>query len=280
MAHETTARWYELVPRVLEVRRVARVTPRTARITLGGSDLAGFQQAAPGDHVKVCLPVPGGDGEPVLPVFGDDGMEPTPPDRPQPIMRDYTVRAHRPEAGELDLDFVLHVGGAAAQWAAAAAPGDRIGIVGPRGSLIVPFDYDWYLLGADETGLPALARWLESLPAGVPVTAFVEVADAEDEQKIDSVADVSLTWLHRAGVAPGRSDVLERAVRAFVPPAGDGFVWFAGEAGTLRPIRRHVRNELGIHPDHTDIDGYWKAGTVNLDHHEADPDVADGGAGA
>lgn len=272
MAHESSVRWYDLKPRVLEVRRVERITPRLARVTLGGSDLDGFQEAAPSDHVKVCLPLPGGDGEPVLPLFGDDGMEPSPPEGPHPIMRDYTVRSYRPAVGELDLDFVLHPGGAASQWASAAVPGDRLGIVGPRGSVVIPFDYDWYLLGADETALPALGRWLEQLPAGAAVSAFVEVADAQDEQKLESAADVSLTWLHRDGAEPGTSPLLETAVRAFVPPPGDGFVWLAGEAGTLKPIRRYVRNELAIPADQVDIDGYWKRGTINLDHHDEDPE--------
>ncbi|GGS52706.1 siderophore-interacting protein [Planobispora rosea] len=262
--HDISVVRYDLKPRLLEVRRAEWITPSTVRVTLAGDDLAGFQERAPQDHVKLFFPVDGA-GAPVMPAVGPDGWE-FPPGAPDPVFRDYTVRSHRPGAGELDIDMVVHGHGPASAWAAQAAPGQRIGVLGPRGSVVVPFNFDWYLLGADETALPALARWLEALPAGARVIAFAEVADAREEQHIETAADVTLTWLHRDGAAPGASGVLERAVRELELPPGDGFVWIAGEAGALKPIRRHLR-EAGHPKEWTDIDGYWKRGTANLDHH-------------
>lgn len=166
--------------------------------------------------------------------------------------------------------MVIHGHGPGSSWAEQAAPGKRVGVLGPRGSVMVPLDYDWYLLGADETALPALARWLEALPAGVTVIAFAEVAGAEEEQEIASAADVTLTWLHRGGAAPGTAGLLERAVRGVTRPPGEGFAWVAGEADTLKPIRRYLRGEFGLPKDRVDVDGYWKRGVVNLDHHAED----------
>nr|WP_246251703.1 siderophore-interacting protein [Ancylobacter pratisalsi] len=40
---------------------------------------------------------------------------------------------------------------AASTWALAARPGDRLEIGGPRGSAIIPADFDWYWLVGDET---------------------------------------------------------------------------------------------------------------------------------
>jgi NADPH-dependent ferric siderophore reductase len=37
-------------------------------------------------------------------------------------------------------------------------------------------------------------------------------------------------------------------------------------------VRRYLRDELRLNPDWIDVDGYWKRGTVNLDHHVADED--------
>ncbi|MGC5014220.1 siderophore-interacting protein [Streptosporangium sp. DT93] len=270
--HETHIVDFDIEPRVLEVGRVERITPTTVRVTLVGEALEGFRTEQPQDHVKLFFPEDGAD-LPVMPTIGPDGWE-LPPGAPRPTFRDYTVRHHRPRTAtspaELDIDMVIHGHGPASTWASRAEPGKKIGVLGPRGSIVVPDDFDWYLLGADETGLPALARWLEALPAGKKVIAFAEVADAREEQHLTSAADVTLTWLHRDGAAPGASDVLERAVRGVEFPPGDGFVWIVGEAGVLTPIRRHLRAS-GHEKDWMDVDGYWKRGTVNLDHHD-EPD--------
>src|SRR6266568_4230449 len=74
-----------------------------------------------------------------------------------PVMRDYTPRRFDAVQRELDIEFALHGDGPAATWAAQAAPGQRVMIGGPRGSFIVPTDFDWHLLIGDETALPAVA---------------------------------------------------------------------------------------------------------------------------
>lgn len=262
-AREVELVWHDLTPRLLDVRRVRRLTPGMVRVTFGGDQLDGFSYGAPDDHVKVFFPEPGAD-LPVMPTLGEDGLEPPPPGAPLPIFRDYTVRHLRPADRELDIDFALHGHGPGASWAARAQPGQRLGILGPRGSTVVPLTFDWYLLGADETALPALTAWLERLPADATVLAYIEVADAAEEQPLPARPNTRIHWLHRSA-----GDALDRAVRAADLPAGDGYVWIAGEAGGLKPIRRHLRG-LGLNRDWLEIDGYWKRGTVNLDHHEDD----------
>ncbi|MBM2616678.1 siderophore-interacting protein [Actinoplanes sp. LDG1-06] len=251
--------WHDLTPRLLEVTRVTRLTPRMVRITLGGEQLDGFKYAAPDDHVKVFFPEPGAE-LPVMPTLGEEGLEPPPPGSPLPTFRDYTIRYVRPEERELDIDFALHGHGPGGTWAANAQPGDKVGILGPRGSTMVPHEFDWYLLGADETALPALAAWLEQLPAGADVTAFCEVAGAAEEHRLAG----EVRWLHR-----DRGESLQQALTGYRLKGGDGYVWVAGEATGLKPIRRHIRAH-GHHRDWAEIDGYWKRGTVNLDHHEDD----------
>ncbi|GAA2336109.1 siderophore-interacting protein [Dactylosporangium salmoneum] len=255
--------WHELTPRLLEVRRVRTLTPGMVRVTLGGEQLDGFCHAAPDDHVKVFFPEPGAD-LPVMPTLGEDGLEPPPPGAPLPIYRDYTVRYLRPERRELDIDFALHGHGPGATWAARATAGQRVGILGPRGSNVVPFTFDWYLLGADETALPALGAWLERLPERARVHAFVEVDGAKEEQPLTTRADAAVRWLHR-----DRGETLTEAVLAHPIPPGEGYVWIAGEATGLKPIRRHLRG-LGLNREWLEIDGYWRRGVVNLDHHEDD----------
>ena len=53
-------------------------------------------------------------------------------------------------------------------------------------------------------------------------------------------------------------------------------VFLAGEAGSLIPLRRYLRRELGLPKEQVDAHGYWKKGEANLDHHApldpSDPD--------
>lgn len=256
---------HPLIWRLLTVDRVARLTPRMVRVTLVGDDLAGFRTPDPADHVKVFFPRPG-EARPILPTLGPRGIA-FPDGAPPPVARDYTPRRYDESAGELDLDFVLHGDGPASAWAARAAPGQFLGIGGPRGSQVVPATFDWYLLCGDETALPAIARRLEEFPAGARVIALVEVADAAEEQAIATRARVDLTWLYRNGAAAGTTDLLERAVRGLEFPSGDYFAWVAGEATTLRAIRRHLLGERGANREWTLFSGHWKRGVADHDHH-------------
>ena len=265
--------WYELRPRVLQVRQVRQLTPRMVRVTLHGEELAGFQHGSPADHVKLVFPNPG-EKRPVMPGVTATGLVPPPPGTPRPAFRDYTVRGFRrvghdgpDDLGELVIDFVLHGDGVATTWARQARPGDHLGVLGPRGSILYPLDLDWYLLAGDETALTAIGHLLEMLPASVPTTVIVEVADAAEELPLGTAANLWVTWRHRDGAEPGTSTALEQAIRAFTPPAGDGFAFVAGEAGTLAPIRRYLRDELGLARDRFEVDGYWRRGVVNHDHH-------------
>ena len=43
-------------PRVVEVRRVTRLTPRMLRITFGGEQIAGFESKGPAEHLRVYMP--------------------------------------------------------------------------------------------------------------------------------------------------------------------------------------------------------------------------------
>ncbi|NLU83528.1 siderophore-interacting protein [Rhodococcus sp. HNM0569] len=263
---------YDLKPRRLEVVRAESLTPTMRRVVLGGSDLEGFPflTMAPDDHVKLFFP-DAETGEITMPEIGPDGMRLV-PGAPRPQSRDYTIRAFDADALELTLDFVLHTHGIAGNWAAAAEPGDRVGVLGPRGSHKYPADYDWYLLAADETALPALSRWLEELPADKQVLAFAEVADASSEIDLSGRPGATVTYLHRGTSEPGTTTLLDDAVRAADFLDGEVFAWVAGEAGSLKPIRRYLTRELGLPKGQVKVDGYWRRGAADHDHHAVDED--------
>lgn len=240
MPHETARVRHELIRRHLTVKRVETITPHMLRVYLGGSDLTGFRSLAPDDHVKIFLP---GDGEIVE-------------------RRDYTPRRYDADANELALDFALHEAGPATAWALAAKPGDILQIGGPRGSRVVKPDFDWWLLIGDETALPAIGRRLEELPAGVAVTTIVAVTGPAEEQRFTTATNHAPVWVHRpASQADDPAPVLA-ALAAFVPPAGDGYVWIAAEASVARAARAWT-TEVGHPAEWLHASGYWKKGEAD-----------------
>ncbi len=251
--------------RLLEVRRVTQLSPHMRRITVGGPELEGFQSPGADDHVKLFFAEPG-QRMPSMPVLGPQGLT-MPEGKPKPASRDYTPRRYDAARGELDIDFVLHGAGPASSWAAQAKPGDFLGVGGPRGTFFVADDFDWYLLAGDASALPAIGRRLEELPAGARALVFIEVADASEEQRFDTKAQATITWLHRDGAEPGTTKLLEKALREVQLPPGDGFTWVAGEANTLKPIREHLTQERGLRKEWVKVTGYWKRGVG--DHHDS-----------
>jgi NADPH-dependent ferric siderophore reductase len=55
----------------------------------------------------------------------------------------------------------------------------------------------------------------------------------------------------------------------------DTFVWAAGEAGALVPVRRHLKAQQ-LPRENLSLHGYWRRGESGLDHHApldpSDPD--------
>ncbi|GAA1221738.1 siderophore-interacting protein [Prauserella alba] len=255
---------YPIGIRTVEVVRTAMVGSGLIRLTLGGPGVDGFEAHVPDEHVKLVFADPDG----TLRLPEPNGTMLSWP-RPSPTSREYTVRRFDPAARELDIDVAVHDGGLAAEWARTVEPGEPVHVAGPPGGLVVPDSYDKYLLGGDITALPAIARWLEEMPPTAEGWAVVEVADAGEEIPLDAPDGVAVHWLHRGAARPGTADLLEPAIRSLpVPGPSDGdslYVWLAGEAGTLKPLRRWVRDELRLARRDYDITGYWKLGVADYD---------------
>ncbi|RDI97975.1 siderophore-interacting protein [Dyella solisilvae] len=254
---------HTVVLREIEVLRVERVSPYMQRVVFGGESLRGFLSASPDDHVKLFFP--NAQGKLVLPTPGPGRLEFPDGEEPSP-MRDYTPRHFDDEFNELTVDFVLHGDGPAALWAAQAAPGQRIGAGGPRGSFMVADDFDHYIMIGDETALPAIGRWLDELPYGVRATALVEIPGSADRQPLSSRAEIELSWFERDGADAASSQLLEQALERLTLPRGDAFWWIAAESGRARRMRKYLTEEVGVPKEWVRATGYWKAeGTVDAD---------------
>ncbi|MFT4210306.1 MAG: siderophore-interacting protein [Microbacterium sp.] len=254
MAHEYTS--HPLVVRRATVRRVEDVTPRMRRVVVGvlrdpASGEPEFRAPGFDDHVKLILAADG-DIAAALPRQVPGGIEWTPAENR--ITRDYTPRRVDPRTGEMDLDFVLHGDGPAVSWARSALEGDELFFVGPKSSVRLPPGLDWMLLIADETGLPAVGRFLDERPIEAPVHVLCMIEHESARQPLATREGDTLTWRVARG---GDATALEAAVRQLPLPAGHGYVWAVAESRALLPVRRYVQRELGLPKDRLDITGYW-----------------------
>ncbi|WP_242444275.1 siderophore-interacting protein [Advenella sp. S44] len=247
---------HPLKARLLQVRKITCLTPRMVRVTFHGRDLGDFISASFDDHMKLFFPP---DGQPIVPTNTPEGprfAEGT----VRPPARDYTPRYYREATRELDIDFVLHGDGPAASWVAGATEGDELVVAGPRGSFVMTPNFDWQLMIGDETALPAIGRRLEELPAAAKAYVIALVENAAEEQAFQTQAQVNITWLHREGSSESEQ-ALVNAVRTFALPAGEGYIWGAGQAAHMRAISQYLLEEKGIDKSRVRISNYWKPGS-------------------
>lgn len=260
-----------------EVTAVARLSPRLVRVTFGGPELANMTSGGLDQRIKLVLPLPG-QGSEALP--GQDcaalsGGERSYqalralPERVRPRLRSYTVRAHRPDRAEFDVDFVLHGdAGPGSSFANHAQVGDQLAVYVPnahhpfsqRGGVEYRLDRlreDTVVIG-DETALPAIGSILEALPAGVRAQVLVEIPDLADAQILDTRAELDLCWLPRGGRAPGAA--LMEGLRRTHLTAVDPYVWLAGESDLVKAVRRHLVHERGVEKKAITFMGYWREG--------------------
>ncbi|GHD02341.1 ATP-binding cassette domain-containing protein [Zhihengliuella salsuginis] len=192
------------------------------------------------------------------------------------------------------------VGGPASVWAATAEPGDTITMLGPNANRCGP-DYAGIefrpgsarriLLAGDETAAPAICSILETLPPGMTGNAFIEVPTVDDIQGSFTRSGVSVQWLPRGSNPHG--EMLDNAVRSAVAipaagavvagrepedidvdetilweTAGGGnqpfYAWLAGEAGTIKELRRYLVRDAGMNRKQVSFMGYWRRGKSEM----------------
>lgn len=265
------------------VAGIRRLSPTFVRVSFRGDCLFRFATGGPAGNrdrrVSLIFPSPGHR----LPEFNLAAE----PDRgnwyrrwqaldqsSRGVMRTFTVR--RTDVTDTDdpqiaIDFALHVAddsGPASRWAATAAVGDEVTIIGPNAAHDPEAGIAWrpgsaqrLLLAGDETAVPAVSAILESLPEGSRGNALLEVPTAADVLKVDAPSAVAVMWLPRDGRLHGER--LQESVRAAgigLQEPADVYGWLAGEASTVKAVRRQLVRECGIDRRRLTFMGYWRAG--------------------
>jgi NADPH-dependent ferric siderophore reductase len=230
----------------VRVTEVTMPTPRVVRVVVQG-DLEDWPEPGAASHTKIFLP-----------------------DTPVgPVMRTYTVRDWSRERGEVTIDLAMNEGnGPATQWASRVVPGMRLELGGRNSSGFTPSqDGASYLFAGDETAVPAITTCVATLSPGTAATLILEVADAQEQQPLESHADLDVRWLYEHDGADFGTTVLS-AVAELKPTN----VWVACEAQTMRVIRRALLDS-GFAVSRMNTRGYWKRGDSNHPDHDRGEDV-------
>lgn len=253
----------------LRVVRRERVSPNFMRVTLGGGDIDRFTYLGFDQWFRLFISV------------SEDSLSHAPAQlntlaylkyltvskSSRPVLRNYTVRAYRPDGAdgpEIDVDFVLHgsadhgTAGPATAWAQTCAEGDPVAIIDEGIAFSPPPGLRSYVLVADETGLPAIAGILRSLPADAMGRAVLEIPTEQDRQELSGPAGMEISWVSRddASSVPGRK-ALDAILGTPVPDA-PFYGWTVGESALPVAVRRHWVKS-GVPKDSIMFCGYWRA---------------------
>ncbi|ANZ43430.1 hypothetical protein BBK82_40365 [Lentzea guizhouensis] len=237
---------------VMTVSAVAELTPHMRRITFHAPEFGSYAVTGPDEYFGLLMAE---DRELVMPP--DDRINVRTslrnmPEDVRPDLRWYTVRAHRPKAGEIDVDFVVHGdAGPGTRWARRAEVGSTAGFRA-GGSAYRPVG-DTVLLAADETALPALAAILEAGQRSVHV--FVEVPDESFQVPLPG----EVRWVFRGEQPPGTAVLA--AIQEAAPSSVD-YAWACGESGLATGVRRHLTKDRGVDRKAIMFSGYWRVGAA------------------
>lgn len=248
----------ELAFRRIIVKQVETIAGCFKRIVLEGEQLQGFSSKGFDDHTKLFFPATPGE-EVTPPTVSDDGI--VWPDGPRPQSRDYTPLHFDAQTQELTLDFYLHDGGVASQWAENAQPGDPLVIGGPRGSLVVPLTYGWQLYVCDETGLPAVKRRLADLRNGganPQITLVLRAQKAQCAEYLDLGPEINVEWVITDGLSMEQADTaVMHTLKSLVLPDADYFVWLTGEGQFAKTMSDYFTLTQGMDPTFVRSVAYW-----------------------
>lgn len=261
-----------------EVVSTKQVTPSMMRVTLGGDELAQLTPTGYDQWFRLFLPRAGQDML-RLPTRASGlwyAEYLTTPKARRPWVRNYTVRAARPDLNEIDVDFVLHAGpddeaegaehdsGPGAGFAQAAEPGMRVGVLDQGITYNPRHPHDWTLLVTEESGLPAVAGICESLPEEARGIAVIEVPTAGDKQEFRAPSGVELRWVVRSDgdphALPGQAALADLRDLDLTGLSGDVYAFAIGESALATGARRHLVGERGVPKAHVDFVGYWRHG--------------------
>lgn len=178
----------------------------------------------------------------------------------RPWVRMLTVRSHRPDRNEIDIEVALHDSSPLTTWATTAKAGDLAGIF-EEGAVYRESGSSPCLLVADPSGLPATMAIIEAAPPEFSAQVFLQVNHRADvrSQVVDR-DNVDVHWIV-AGTDHdrARTELIEAVQAADLPSAGL-VAWVVGEQRIPQLLRRHLTQDRGMAKQDVTFIGYWRQG--------------------
>ena len=235
------------IPKTLTVAEKSYVSPNMLRIILTGKELDESLAWHPGSYVKLMIPHSSEAGD-------------------KPKIRTYTARSFDPQTRTISIDFAIHQpAGPATSWALNTQQRDEIEVMGHGQLKADPTKGDWYIFAADMAALPAAISVMESLEPDAKGYAFLEITTEEDKQKLAIPEGIEVRWLIHPHPEVRSSQQLE-AIKGLAHMKGTPNVFVAGELGTIREIKHHIKNDVRFSGAFLYISSYWKIGLKEEEH--------------
>lgn len=185
------------------------------------------------------------------------------PEEVRPDLRWYTIRHHRPESAEIDVDILVHGRtGPGTIFALDAQPGDTVGYR--------TLSATWHLVDgerlivADPTAAPAARRILEVLDGAERARTHLIVATPDDEHLepgfLEAAEGLATFSIVRADVNTQAEMVVEELTRR--GPWELNHAWVCGEAQLAKQVRRFLVREWKMEKTSILFSGYWRVGAA------------------
>lgn len=235
----------------VEVASAQLINDSLRRITFTAPSLRGHELTGPDEFFGLVMPPIGEDFHALA---NAQNLRAAVADHPHLALRWYTVRAHRPADGEIDVDIVDHGdNGPGTAWMRRAQPGQQAGLW-PATALWAPTARDAILV-ADPSALPAARAIIASLDSQERArTTVIAVVDkpSEVETGLEELAG------ELAHFALTTTDNLAADLAATT--AACGYLWACGEGDMVKSVRAWGINSRHLTSDNITFSPFWFTG--------------------
>lgn len=243
------------------VVRKEYITPHYLRIFLTGERVAEIAETTVGINNKIIIPPAGTENFTMPKMNLETKSWEYPGTDSKPIIRTYTHRGIDLDKKEIWIDFVVHGDeGPASAWAINSNPGDALGVMMKRGKKELYSSAEHYVLVGDATAIPVIGAILEDLPESARGVAILEVYGENEEQFLDTKADIEIIWTHN--FHPQKGSNLASILKQRELPIASRFAYVAAEFSTVKEIRNYLRKEQGWEREELYAYSYWKSGVA------------------
>ncbi|MEM7741720.1 MAG: MFS transporter [Pseudomonadota bacterium] len=238
--------------RILRAKERREIYPGLIRVTLEGIDVEAM--AREGIHIRVMMPEERG-REPVWPVIDENGRTVWPEGDDKLHSRTVTIRHIRVDDREIDIDIAHHEGGLISDWAAYQGDDQPVGIMGPVGDSGLEHNKN-VILAADATGLPAIARLIESVEGRVSGHVFAAAPSQDALEAYLPKSELTVTAINPESFTEEIADLVKSCTEDSVR-----YGWFAGEFNAAQAVRTVFKQTFGLDKYTQMSVAYWRTGT-------------------